>query len=88
MILKSDKFGNLLTNLAADDVPDLADGWAIEISSLRITRFARFYGEVDAGEVFAIVGSSGLLEIAMNRGSAHEKTGIVPGRKFRLDPLS
>ncbi len=86
MILKSDRFGNLLTNLAANDVPELLDGWAIEIGDRRITRFVRFYAEVEPGEIFAILGSSGLLEIAMNRGSALEKTGIGTGMPVRFSP--
>jgi S-adenosylmethionine hydrolase len=83
VILKSDRFGNLLTNLAASDLPQVMDGWAIEIGSLRITRFCRFYAEAEPGQIFAIAGSSGLLEIAMNRGSAREETGIAQGNKFR-----
>jgi S-adenosylmethionine hydrolase len=85
-ILKSDRFGNLLTNLASGDVPADRTNLAIELGSLRITRFCRYYAEAPKGELFAIVGSSGLLEIAMNQGSAEEQTGIVPGMRFRLTP--
>jgi hypothetical protein len=84
IILKSDRFGNLLTNLAANDLPAGFSEWTLAIGDLRITRFCHFYAEVEPGEIFAIVGSSGLLEIAMNRGSAKEKTGIAPGMRFRL----
>ncbi len=86
VILKSDRFGNLLTNLAAIDLPASFSGWTLEIGDWRITRFCRFYAEAEPGELFAIVGSSGLLEIAMNRGSAKEETGIAPGAKFRMIP--
>jgi S-adenosyl-L-methionine hydrolase (adenosine-forming) len=82
-ILKSDRFGNLLTNVAASDLPRDLVNFSVEIGSLRITRFCRFYAEAPEGEVFAILGSSGLLEIAMNRGSAQKETGIAPGTKFR-----
>ena len=88
VILKSDKFGNLLTNIAASNLPDPSDGWSIEIGSLRITRFARFYAEVEPGEIFAILGSSGLLEIAMNRGSARDETRIVPGTTLSIRPFN
>lgn len=84
VILKADKFGNLLTNLPAEDVPSDQTNLAIELVSLHITRFCRFYAEVGPGELFAIVGSSGLLEIATNCGSAQEQTGITPGTKFRV----
>lgn len=85
-ILKSDKFGNLLTNIAAADLPKESAGWEIEIGDQRISRVARFYAEVKHGEVFAILGSSGLLELAVNRGSAQEEIGVQPGTKFRLTP--
>lgn len=84
VILKSDRFGNLLTNIAAADLPEGNDRSVIELGSLRITRFCRFYAEGKPGEVFGIVGSSGLLEIAMNRGSAKDETGGVAGTRFRL----
>lgn len=84
VILKSDRFGNLLTNLAASDVPHDSMKFSLELGSLRITRFRRFYAEAPEGELFAIFGSSGLLEIAMNQDSAQKETGIRSGTKFRL----
>lgn len=83
MILKSDRFGNLLTNLTANDLPQ-APGWKIKIGDREITRFARFFAEIPPGELFAILGSSGLLEIAMNRGSAQQEIGIGSGLQFRI----
>lgn len=84
VILKSDKFGNLLTNLASEHVPADRNNLAIEIGNLRVTRFCRYFAEAPKGELFAIMGSSGLLEIATNCGSAEELTGIGAGEKFRL----
>ena len=84
VILKTDKFGNLLTNLAAGDVPKGHENLFIELGSLRITRFCRYFAEAPKGELFAILGSSGLLEIAINCGSAEQQTGVVAGTKFRL----
>jgi S-adenosylmethionine hydrolase len=88
-ILKSDIFGNLLTNLTAGDLPNSGEGFAIELGEKRITRLAHFFGEADPGELFAFVGSSsGFLEIAINQGSAREATGAVPGTRFRAIPES
>ena len=84
VILKSDKFGNLLTNLAATDLPNDLENFSVALGNRRVTRFCRFYAEATTGELFAIVGSSGLLEIAMNRGSAKDETGIIVGTKFRV----
>ena len=81
--MKSDKFGNLLTNVASEDLPADRANLAIELGNLRITRFCRYYAEAPKGELFAIIGSSGLLEISTNCGSAEEQTGIAAGAKFR-----
>ncbi|MGB8478254.1 MAG: SAM-dependent chlorinase/fluorinase [Acidobacteriaceae bacterium] len=85
VILKSDRFGNLLTNLASQDMPADRTNFSIELGSLRITRFCRYYAESPKGELFAIVGSSGLLEIATNCSSAEEISGITAKTKFRLN---
>ncbi len=84
VVLKADRFGNLLTNLTAADLPDDRMNFSLELGSLRITRFCRFYAEAPPGELCAIVGSSGLLEIATNCGSAKETTRIAAGTKFLL----
>jgi S-adenosyl-L-methionine hydrolase (adenosine-forming) len=84
VLLKADRFGNLLTNLVSGHVPADRTHLAIELGSLRITRFCRYYAEAPKGELFAIVGSSGLLEIATNCGSAEELSGIAAGSKFRM----
>lgn len=85
-ILKSDKFGNLLTNMAPTDLPADRTNLAIELGNLRINRFCRYYAEAPKGELFTIIGSSGLLEISMNQGSAAKQTGVIPGTKFQLIP--
>ncbi len=82
VILKSDRFGNLLTNLAASDVSADFSSLCVAVAGLRITRFCRYYAEAKPGELFAIFGSSGLLEISMNQGSAAEKTGAKFGASF------
>ena len=56
--------------------------WKLETCASRA--FAASMQRRPKGEMFAIVGSSGLLEIAMNCGSAEELSGIVAGTKFRL----
>jgi S-adenosylmethionine hydrolase len=84
VILKSDRFGNLLTNLAPQDLPAERTNLSIELGSSRIARFCRYYAEGAKGELFAILGSSGLLEISMNQGSAMEQSGVQSGTRFRV----
>ncbi len=74
VVLKVDKFGNLITNLSPDDVPQLfaenPPPFKIVVNQQEITGLNLSYSMGKPGEVFAIVGSSGYLEICTNRGSA------------------
>ncbi|HVP20165.1 MAG TPA: SAM-dependent chlorinase/fluorinase [Spirochaetia bacterium] len=44
----------------------------------------RTYGEVRAGQPLAYIGSDGLLEIAVNQGSAAEALGLAAGSEINL----
>src|SRR5580704_3770776 len=86
VVLKTDRFGNLITNFHIDEFPDLAEH-AIELRAglERITRLASTYAETTIGELFAIVGSSGYVEVAVNRGSAAKVLGIGTGSPVELE---
>jgi hypothetical protein len=74
MTLKVDSFGNIITNVSPEDVPELFSEnpppFRIIINNREITRLNLAYSMGRAGELFAIVGSSGFIEICTNRGSA------------------
>ena len=74
IILKVDKFGNLITNIRADDAPSLFQAeppeFKLAVGKAEITRIRTAYAEGAAGEAFGILGSSGYLEISANRGAA------------------
>jgi S-adenosylmethionine hydrolase len=76
-VLKVDKFGNLITNLSEQEVPALFAATPAKVELLiagqTITCVRRSYAEGSEGEFFAIVGSSGYLEIAARQASAAEK---------------
>jgi S-adenosylmethionine hydrolase len=81
--MKVDKFGNLITNIGEMDAPVLFQVDPPQVSILiagqTITRVCRSYAEGAEGELFAIIGSSGYLEIAAKQGSAAEKLGAEAG---------
>jgi S-adenosylmethionine hydrolase len=84
-ILKIDRFGNVVTNLRAADFPGLSDGnFSLAVGSPRIDRLAATYAERAPGELFAIAGSGGFLEISMNQGSAAQRLGCAPGAAVEL----
>lgn len=72
--LKVDKFGNIISNLRPEDIPQLfaenPPSFKIIINQQEITRLNLAYSMGKPGELFAIVGSSGYIEICTNRGSA------------------
>ena len=70
-IIHIDGFGNLVTNIAEESLQDRKIA-AITVGRRRIKRIARAYSDIKEGEVGALIGSSGLLEIAVNQGSAQK----------------
>ncbi len=85
-VLKVDHFGNLITNLHIDDFPDVKSmPIELRVCGERIHRLALTFAEAPTGEVFAIVGSSGYLEVAMNQVSAANKLGCSSGAPVELE---
>lgn len=83
VVLKVDRFGNLITNITPQDVPALfaagAGGFTIMIGSREVTEMHDAYAEGAPGKVFGILGSMGFLEIAANRAAAVQLTGAAKG---------
>ena len=84
-IIKIDSFGNLITNISEDTLTAFLlstsnDAEAVDFEILAgntpITRLNSFYAESEAGEPLAIIGSFGLLEIAINLGNAETVLGM------------
>ncbi len=82
-VIKVDKFGNLITNISALDAPELFQTnpppIEVSIAGQIVTKLCHSYAQGEGDELFAIVGSSGYLEIAANRASAAEKLGAEAG---------
>jgi S-adenosylmethionine hydrolase len=74
-ILYFDHFGNAITGIAAARCEDRC---FMVVRGRRLAR-ARRFGEVPAGEAFWYANANGLVEIAVNRGSAREALGLAFG---------
>jgi S-adenosyl-L-methionine hydrolase (adenosine-forming) len=89
VVLKVDRFGNLITNFTPKDVPALfegqANGFKIAVGKREITAIHANYAQGTPGEVFAILGSMGYLEIAANRGAANQLTGAAKGSEVNIN---
>lgn len=74
VVLKVDKFGNLITNIDAMSVPqmfgDSIPEFQLSVGSAETSEMRSAYANGENGHLFAIHGSMGYLEVAANRGSA------------------
>jgi S-adenosyl-L-methionine hydrolase (adenosine-forming) len=82
-VLAVDHFGNLITNLTAEDVAvfDRANPRAVKMlaGQKEISAFHRTYAEGRPGEIFVVPGSTGYLEIVMKEGSAASALNVKAG---------
>ena len=81
-ILRIDKFGNIITNLRRRD---LKAGFTIRIGGLTISRVCRTFAEAAPGELVAVEGSTGYVEIVMNQASAAERLQAVRGMEIEVE---
>ena len=83
IVLRVDRFGTLTTNFTPEDLPQLfaenVPPFKILVGKTEVTKLVTSYAREAPGEVFAILGSSGYLEISVNRGSAAAAVGVGKG---------
>ncbi|MGA8151019.1 MAG: SAM-dependent chlorinase/fluorinase [Terriglobales bacterium] len=88
VVLKADRFGNLVTNFTPNDVPALftsaPPSFKIVVGKCEITDMHSNYAEGAPNELFGILGSMGYLEIAANRGSAVQLVGSGKGTEVTV----
>lgn len=87
IILRVDAFGNLLTNLKLEDVPALASADAkfkLVVGNKEISKLAQTFSDGAAGELIALVGSSGFLEVSVNKGNAARLLGVNRGAEVAI----
>jgi len=80
LVLCPDPFGNLVTSIRGADLGG-ASVLEVDVAGRRC-RFVRTYGEGERGELLALVGSGGRVEIAVREGSAARLLG--GGRDFQV----
>jgi len=84
-IVLVDRFGNLLTNLRGSSLPDQ---FTLQIGGHTICELLTNYAQGKPGKPFAIVGSSGLLEVAVTQGSAAELLRALVGAAVLLKSVT
>lgn len=88
VVMRVDTFGNLLTNLTPADVPALLESDAkfkIRVGQGEIRKLAQTFAQGSAGEAFGIIGSSGYIEVSMNKGNAARTLGANRGAEVIVE---
>lgn len=72
-VLTIDRFGNAMTNLV------VREPGGVVVAGARTVRLVHTYGEAALGELVALVGSSGFVELAVRDGNAALAFGLARG---------
>jgi S-adenosyl-L-methionine hydrolase (adenosine-forming) len=87
VVMRVDSFGNLITNFRQEDLPaDVAQGAKInfQIGTHSVSRLVETFANANTSEPIAYFGSSGYVEIAVNKGNAAKMLGLGRGAAVTL----
>jgi len=79
-IVYIDDYGNAVTGIR---VCSIAHSSVLQVNGFEL-RYANTFADVSKGELFWYENSVGLVEVAMNRGSATAKIGLVIGDEIKV----
>lgn len=85
-IVHIDRFGNLISNIPEDLIGNSVNGRRVKIyvGNTILHEIVKSYGYVEDGEPVAYIGSSGMLEIAINKGNASEMLSVKKGAQISI----
>ena len=86
-VLHIDRYGNIITDIGESLFREATRGknFRIRMAGLVLDRVCASYDEAADGTALAILDSVGLLEIAVNGGSAEEYLGVSTGYRVEVD---
>ena len=82
VVLRVDSFGNLITNFRSEDLPEAAHtngNLELQVGTQPVKRLVDTFARAEGTEPVAFVGSSGYIEIAVNKGNASKVLGVGRG---------
>ena len=88
IVLRVDNFGNLVTNVKTGDAPALAaaDGkFNIRVGNCQVSKLVPTFAQGAPGEPVCLIGSSGFLEISINKGNAARTIGVSRGAEVTIE---
>jgi hypothetical protein len=79
-VLSTDRFGNVITNFDWASFSEIArHHFSLKLASRTLTKYSATYASAPAGRPFVIQGSSGYIEISINKSSAAASLNVLPG---------
>lgn len=86
MVIHIDKFGNLVTNITGEQMEEVIGNKSVKIyvGNTILDEIVPTFGSVPEGEPAAYIGSSGMLEIGINKGNAKEMLSVQKGAQISL----
>ncbi|MFN0104733.1 MAG: S-adenosyl-l-methionine hydroxide adenosyltransferase family protein [Bryobacteraceae bacterium] len=84
-ILKIDRFGNVITSFRLSDFPWLeTNPFVFTVGFEQVALLASHYAQCEYGELYAVTGSSGYIEIVLREANAAKKMGVAAGAPVEL----
>ncbi len=85
-VVHIDRFGNLITNISETLMEDMIGRRKVRIyvGNTIIDHMVNTFGDVEDGDPAAFIGSSGMLEIGINKGNAAELLSVDKGAQVSL----
>ena len=83
-VLLADRFGNLLTNLRAQDLPGAPARCVVALAGRRIVGLSATYAARPRGQLGAVIDSSGRVEVFVREGNAQARLGVGAGAPVSL----
>jgi S-adenosylmethionine hydrolase len=84
LVLRVDRFGNLITNIGRDVLNQLGPGATISVGGATVDHVSETYADLAHGSLGALVGSTERLEIAVNGGSASGILAVERGARVQV----
>lgn len=91
VVLRVDAFGNLITNFQPSDFPAAGENGGpiqLKVGAQDVTRLVGTFANGNAGEPIAYVGSTGYVEIGINKANASRTLNVGRGAPVVLTPAA
>lgn len=85
-VVHIDRFGNLITNISEQLIDDhlKRKNVKIYVGNTMLKKIVTTFGDVEEGEPAAFIGSSGMLEIGINKGNAARMLSVDKGAQISI----